>query len=368
MRKNRNMNPKSPPTPLLTEQRPAMNKRSKLLWSVLFIIMAATVYAVISQSRSFSFRAFTSYIAGTSKGWLLAAFAGMLGFIVFEGAAIAVICRAFGYPIRPRRGFAYSASDIYFSAITPSATGGQPACAYFMIKDGIPGTVTAIALLANLSMYTVSILIIGIASLLSHPSLFLSFGTLSQVLIVFGCILQALLSAFFFLLLVKSSLLHGICRKGLHFLCKIRLIKHEEQRQNKLDRYMEEYAAYADMLKQHKGTLVKVFFLNLIERMSILSVSLFVFLSAGGAASQAPDIWAIQCYSVIGSNAIPIPGAMGVSDYILLDGFGKIIPSYQSALNLELLSRSLSFYVCVIVCGITTAIKYLIQRKQRKLQ
>ena len=72
--------------------------RSKLLWSVLFVVIAAaTIWAVLSQSKSFSLRSFASYASGASKAWLAMALLSMLGFIVFEGEALAALCRAFGY-------------------------------------------------------------------------------------------------------------------------------------------------------------------------------------------------------------------------------------------------------------------------------
>ena len=342
------------------------NSRSKLLWSVLFVLLAAAAtWIVLSQSRTFSLRAFADYASGASKPWLAMALLSMLGFIVFEGEALVVLCRAFGYPTSHARAFIYSASDIYVSAITPSASGGQPACAWFMIKDGIPGMAAAVALLANLSMYAISILVLGIITLLIWPDVFLSLGLLSRGLVVLGYLVQSVLAAFFVMLLLKGDLLHKICRKSLHLLCKIRLLKKEEEKQRGLNRKMEEYAAHTRMMKEHKRAMGKAFFLNMLQRASVISVPFFIFLASGGKSARAGDIWAVQCYTVVGSNAVPIPGAMGVSDYIMLDGFGTVIP-YHDAVNFELLSRSLSFYVCVVLCGITVLIKYLYQRKQER--
>lgn len=340
--------------------------KNELLWSVLSVAIAAgTIWAVVSQSRFFSFDSFLSYILGTSKVWLAAAVASMLCFIFFEGEAVIAVCRAFGYRVGHRQGFVYSASDIYFSAITPSASGGQPACAYFMIRDGIPGSVAAVALIANLTMYTMAILVIGLFTLFTHPRIFLYFDHLSKTLIVLGYITQSVLSVFFLMLLVKNKFLHSLCCKALHFLCKVKILRNEEEKQRKLDQYMEEYAQYAQMIKGHKKAMINVFIFNLLQRLSIISVSLFVFLASGGELVKAASIWAIQCYAVIGSNTIPIPGAMGISDYIMLDGFNNLM-WVHNAVNFELLSRSLSFYVCVILCGVTTLVQYLKQKKQER--
>lgn len=340
-----------------------ISSRKKLLWTVLFAIIAtATVWAVVSHSKAFTAESFASYISDASKIWLIAAILSMLGFVVFEGAAVTAICRAFGYFPKRRQGFIYSASDIYFSAITPSATGGQPACAYFMIKDGIPASVTTLALLVNLAMYTLSILVINLFAAIFQPRVFMSFGLLSKVLIIIGVVIQIFLAVFFLMLLTKCDLLHKICHNALHFLCRIKLLKREEEKQRKLDNYISEYTAHSGLIKEQKRAMLLAFLFNLLQRLSILSVPLFVFLATGGELAKASEILAVQSYVVIGTNAVPIPGAMGVSDYIMLDGYGNMMP-YQSAVNFELLSRSLSFYFCVILCGAAVLIKYLIQKR-----
>ena len=339
---------------------------NKLLWSIVSVLIAAaTIWAVISQARAFSFESFVSYFLDASKPWLLAAVLCMLGFIIFEGMAIRTICHAFGYHVNHRQGFVYSASDIYFSAITPSATGGQPACALFMIRDGISGSVTTLVLIINLTMYTVSILCLGLFTLVTQPGVFLTFGLLSRILIVLGFLAQGLLTMLFLMLLAKRNLLHRICLRALRFLCKIKLLRHEEEKREKLEIYMEEYALYARMLRDHRGPMLKALIFNLLQRISVVSVPLCVFLASGGELAKAARVWAIQCFTVIGANTIPIPGAMGVSDYIMLDGFSKTI-QLHNVVNFELLSRSLSFYVCVLLCGISTLIAYLLAKRQKK--
>lgn len=348
-----------------TQGAKPLNKRSKIMWSVLFVaIAAATIWAVISNGEYFSAQEFREYVAGTSKGWLIAALISMLGFVVFEKEAVSAVCRGFGYPTGHGQGLIYSTSDIYFSAITPSASGGQPASAYFMIKDGIPASVTTIVLLINLTMYTLSILVISFFVAIVKPGVFMSFGSLSRLLIVCGTVFQVLLIVFFLMLLMKGDVLYRICRAAIRFLCRIKLMKNEREKERALKSYVSEYIMYYDMIKKHKRCIIVSFIFNMLQRISIISVSLFVFLAQGGSIAEAAEIWAVQSYVVIGSNAVPIPGAMGVSDYIMLDGFGRMM-SYQNAVNFELLSRSISFYVCILLCGAAVLLRYLIQKRRR---
>ena len=117
-----------------------------------------TVFAVASQSQSFSVEKFCEFIKTASPVYLAAALLCMIGYIMFEALAIRAMCREFKFRCSLKNSFVYSASDIYFSAITPSASGGQPACGYFMVKDGIPAVFTTVALVANLAAYAFSTL------------------------------------------------------------------------------------------------------------------------------------------------------------------------------------------------------------------
>ena len=85
----------------------------------------------------------------------------MFAFIVIEGQCLAIIARPLGYKMKLRQATVYSAADLYFSAITPSATGGQPASAYYMAKDGIKVSDGTTILVLNILLYTMSLIIMG---------------------------------------------------------------------------------------------------------------------------------------------------------------------------------------------------------------
>lgn len=340
--------------------------RSKLWWSLLFFAIAGfSVYFIVSRSRDFTLASFSEFIRRADPLWLLCAPLAMLVYIVSEGEAVRTAVTAFGFRPNHRQAFIYAASDIYFSAITPSATGGQPACAWFMMKDGIPVLISTVALLINLTMYTASILVLGLAALVTQPQVLGSFGGLSKLLIAVGFAAQAALAGFFLLLLYREKLLHRICSGAIHLACKLRLLRHEERRQEALDEHMETYLRGAKMGLAHNKALVRVFFLNLLQRFSVLCVPFFLCLASGGGFVRAARVWAVQCFTVLGATFVPIPGGMGVSDYLMLDGFGSFL-SPADLVDFELLTRALSFYMCVVFCGIATLVKFILLKKRDK--
>ena len=333
-----------------------LGKRKNQIWTVVAIILAAlSIWAVAKQTKDYSLANFREFIAGANPFWLFMAILCMISFIVFEGLALLCVLKAFGYKRAVNKGIVYSAADIYFSAITPSATGGQPASAYFMMADGVPAAVSAVALLLNLVMYTASIMAIGIIAVLINPHLFIDFTTPSKALIIIGYLLQGLLCTAIILLIRREDWVHAIGSALIRILGKIRIIRSTERFEKKLDRITNEYRDCAEMIDGHRGMLVKCFVFNFLQRSLQICVSAMLFLAGGGSAGKAVDIWVTHAFSVIGSNCIPVPGAMGVIDYLLLDGMNNLMDE-EAAISLELASRGISFYICVFTCILIVAV------------
>jgi len=343
--------------------------RKQLIFTLLFVAIAAlSVFLVVIQSKDFSLPDFLKYVKNSSPIWLIVSLISMLAFIFFEAYAILVLCKAFGAKKSLWNGYIYSASDIYFSAITPSATGGQPASAYFMMKDGMNGMMATSILVANIGMYTLAIIFIGTICLIFRFNVFLQYSVISKILIISGLFLQIGLFVFFWMLLKKDHLLQKICNWALNILCKLRIIRNRDSVQAKLDAYMDKYRKYSHLITgQHKALFI-CFLFNLLQRLAQMAVTVFVFMATTGKGiGEAIELIFMQGFVIIGANCIPIPGAMGISDYLMLDGFGSIMDESQ-AVNLELLSRTFSFYSCVIICGISVLVQYCIIKRRGKLK
>ena len=340
--------------------------KKKLLWACLSLVIAGlTIWAVASQSRSFSPAALWDLIRSAHKGWLAAALAAMFGFIFFEGMAIIRVTDRLGYRQTPLNGILYGASDVYFSAITPSATGGQPVCAWFMMRDGIPGATATVTLLITLVMYTMALLITGILTMLLFFPLFLAFSRLAKLMILLGSGVLLFLGLFFLMLLIKPAILHRICDALLHALEKIHLMRSAKKLRAKLDHVMEEYALCSKVLLGRGSVLAESFFWNLCQRLSYFMVTCTLFLAVGRGSAMAVKATAVQCLSCVGSNCIPIPGAMGAADYMLLNGFSQLL-SEEHAVTMEMLCRGITFYGSVSVGLIIVVIGYFVGRHKKR--
>ena len=343
-----------------------MSIRKKIFWSLLSLLLAGmSIGVVLSQLGEMPLRQLWESIQESNKLYLAAA--GVCGalFIVLEGEGLRHILSGIGYKTPFRKGVLYSAADIYFSAVTPSATGGQPACALFMLRDDLPTGAVTMTLIVNLILYTISIVLLGLAAVILDWRMFFRFRLVSKILITVGFAILLGLTVFFFLLLRSGKKVFGAIGGLYRFLHRHKIIRLLDARLARLEKAQEDYDQCVRLMREQPVALRKAFCCNFAQRAVRLLVPVLVYLAMGGSVSMAPTILAIQCFVTIGYNCVPVPGGMGVADYLMVDGFAELM-GLEDALHVEVLSRSISFYVCVAVSGMIVLVGYLRQRKRER--
>ena len=338
--------------------------KRKGLWAVASLLLAVFTVWFIMRRSGMSFSDFAASISSANPFWIFMGLLAMLGFIYFEGAALLQIVRVCGYPQKISRGFLYSASDIYLSAITPSGSGGQPAIVFFMMKDGIPAAVITAALVVNLIGYNVGLLFHGIVGMIFAGDVFLNYNTLGKVLIIFGFVFFSSLTVVAAMMLRHREWIFRMAMKFTSFLHRIHLIKNPERIHKKLEKVMEEYKTCVDVVSKHKGMWFRACLMNILQRFSQTAVAVFAFRALGGQGHTF-KLFGTQCLATLGATIVPIPGAMGISDYLMIEGYQQLMP-HDFTYEVQLLSRGMSFYTCVIVSGITMVIGLLFLGRKSK--
>ena len=340
---------------------------------MLFVVIAAlSVFAVLSAVKDFSLSVFREQMKGAEPVFIVLALICMLGFIFFEAMALRTLVKSFGERCSLKDSLLFASADTYFSAITPSATGGQPASAYFMVRSGIPSSCATVSLVFNLALYTLSILIIGIITIILTPSAYMLFRPAARVLIVIGAITLVGMAVIFVLIAVKRSFINRTGRILIGIGCRMRILRDRLKWDRRLEKWIEEYMKYAGTISSHKPAIVKAFVFNILQRLCQLAVTMFMYIAVNinNPWLAKPEVLlngvrllGAQSLISIGSTYIPIPGAMGYTDLMMLDGFSALMPEAHAA-GLELLSRFVSFYLCVIICFIIVMIALLSGRRK----
>ena len=344
------------------------NHKKQIIWAFISLLLALmSIWAVLGQSKEMSFQDLGAALLACNPGWLLLAILCMFGYITFEGLTIWYLLKHCGYTRRIDQGILYASADIYCAAITPSATGGQPVCAWFMLRDGIPmGFITAILAL-YLIAHTFATLVIGFLTVILNPASFGSLTLLAKFLVILGYLTVTGLAALFVCLLKKAKQIERIGGRIIDWLTKKGWVKQNKYWKDKLHGVLSDYSSCLSVIRGKGQVFLIVFVFALLQRLSQTIVPSLVYLAQGGIFRNVSQVFASQIYSAIGSMCMPIPGGMGVTDYLMLKGYQQLM-SREAAFQLEMLSRGLSFYVCIFVSLTAVLIGYVTIKRKKKLE
>lgn len=332
--------------------------KKNLRFTALFLAIAVlSIWAVTATSHNFSFESLLFELKNAKRAWIVLAIALMPGFIVFEGLALSALVEGLCGVKSNWRGIVYSAADIYFSAITPSASGGQPASAFFMHADGIDGAKTTVILIVNLILYCYSLLLSGFLAIPMAGSLFSRIETGAQILIVIGFVLISALSIGFWLLLRREEIIRSLGNFCIWAGEKLHILKNGDALRDRLSGLTVRYADCASKMQGKGRFILKAFIYNLLQRLCQSLIVVCCYLAVGGRKRRLLQVWAVQLMANLGAYSIPIPGGMGVADYLLISGLERV-PDMVNDTNMTLISRGISFYASVLLSIIIIGVAY----------
>ena len=122
-------------------------------------VLALTLYAVFHGE---DLGDVTEAIRACDGRWLLPAVGCVLAFIWGEAVVLWLLLRSSGQRLGPWPCFLVASAGFFFSAVTPSAGGGQPMQVYFLRRERVPVPVSAVILIAVTITYKLVLVIVGL--------------------------------------------------------------------------------------------------------------------------------------------------------------------------------------------------------------
>jgi uncharacterized protein (TIRG00374 family) len=256
-------------------------------------------------------------------------------------------------------------AGIFFSSVTPAATGGQPMQVYYMHKRKINISNAMLAMLICLATYqfvTVSIAIIG---------LIVKFNFFSQTLGRFSLLLYLGigLNAILLLLILAAVFSKTIIFKGVNLVFKIlqmfnpkRSVKFKEKALVEIEKYKKG----ANYIKDDKIFIINTILVTTVQILALHSIPFWVFKSFGLSSGSLITFILIQATLYITGAALPLPGAVGIGEGGFLVFFKSLFPANKLS-SAMLLSRGISFYLMMIISGISIILLHIgLNKKSRE--
>ena len=345
-----------------------MTKQAKKLIinvAVLVVLIGVTMLVLLLNYKELNFKNIGLFLK-ESRGWCIAAaFVCMLISVIAEGGALWLISRRLGHKTKAHQAFAYASADIYYSAITPSSSGGQPASLFYMVRDGMDGGMAGFTLVFNTLAYSAAIVMIGIFVLIAGPATFGQIdGHFSRVLIILGFIFQALLVLLVLTCMLFSRLPRKLGNAFIKLGKKLHVIKNQQKWHDKWNGVIDKYRHCRAELRKHWMLILPVLLLSLLQRAALMLIPCFI---CHAAAPEMPlcDLFILQAYVVLGYNSLPLPGGVGAFEYLYLHVYNAHF-NEAFILSAMMVSRVISFYFRTILCGLYTLVYHAVGLRKSK--
>ena len=215
-----------------------MMGKKKMFLNILFLllVMLLTIYFVF---RGKDIGDILQAAAEADLRYLLLGVVCVVIFMLGESSIIYYMMRTLGARVKMGHCALYSFVGFFFSCITPSATGGQPAQIYYMKKDRLPIPISTLVLMIVTITYKAVLVLIGILVCLFGRD-FLT-GYLGDLMWVFylGVALNVFCVTFMMILVFAPGLAKWGMVKGLGILEKLHLLRKKSSRLEKLEKSMD---------------------------------------------------------------------------------------------------------------------------------
>lgn len=324
------------------------SKETLIKWGLLFIVLAGITGLLIH--REYSLISIFSSLKHANPLWLIPALFAMIIFMLCEGINIGRCLKLTGHHISLLDEIKYAMTGFFFSSITPSASGGQPMQVYSMYKDGLAFSHSSLALLAELTSFQAAAAILATIGIIRESMANTVGSSVTIVILAAGIVLNLVILAILLFLIFSQSAVKTVASPVIFLLEKLCPSKAKIYK-IKILRGISEYRKAAKYIKHNPMVMVKAFSTSVIQLLAYFSITFFVFQSLGLQSFSWAKLTFMQAILYVSVSALPLPGAVGVSEggFSLL--FASLIPDGLMGIVM-VLSRFFSFILPLVVSGI----------------
>ena len=339
-----------------------MKPNVKKVLSALFIVLSVAAVFCIAFGNAELTDAWDA-LRRLHPGWLIGLAGCWCAFVFFDVLATWQCLRKQGFSVGLFKVLRINLIGLYYSNITPGASGGQPMQVSYMRKAGVPvgngTTAVTIRLIANQFMVSLlSLLFLLFNRSFVYEQLegaiwFVRIGWLVN----FAVVPLVLLAAF------KPAWIRKLAGGLIGLLARIRLIRDREAAAEKVSGVLDTYyTAIHDLLRSPAQILIQCLF-SALSMLALTGSVVFVYYAFGLSGTSWYHILTLSLLLFVSASYTPLPGASGAQEGGFLYYFRNIFTGGTSGIAL-LTWRFFTYYIALFVGVITLLFESLTHRKK----
>jgi len=338
--------------------------RKKLIFSYIYIILTVILIGYL-LSGSIEIDSLKQLFSEMNYIWLVGAFLCIVIHWIMDSV---IVYQIVPYIAQNRKSFLscvkYGIVGLYYAALTPFASGGQPMQIFYMKRDGIPvGKATAIVSV-KLFVWWSSMCFSFIVYMILRGAFFYSNYKAIFWIAVLGFLVNLFGVIFILIVLTNESGAKKIVVWILAILSKIRIIKHPEKAYTKVEKSIMDFAQASSYVRKHKIKVFISFVLSCIKVSFMFAVPFIVFKAFNLDGYNFVDLSSLNTFMFLTVSFMPTPGTSFAAE----GGFRLVY--YPLFGNLTAMAiavwRIITYYLILLVGGLVVIIDQIWNIKKSK--
>lgn len=328
-------------------------KKKKRTSLVRFLYIGATILVIVLIGLlTVDVHEMTSAFAQLNLRWLFACIGCLLLYWVTDGILLYDIT-SYMYKREP---FFHSLKvgiiGLYYGALTPFATGGQPMQVVYMSRREMPvGTATCIVSV-KFVVYELSLCALYIVAMIIYGPIFYQNQNAMFWFSTLGFVVNAAAVFFIIMTIVNKYLVLRMGKTMIRFLSKVKIVRKKEKVLENFEKTIEDFHIAARYISHHKLRTIGSFVISVINLVIFFAIPFFIYTAFGSPGGKhIIDIIALQSFLYIAISFVPTPGSAGAAEGGFHAVFAAIFGS-GAVFAPMLIWRFLTYYLMLIVGSI----------------
>ena len=240
-------------------------------------------------------------------------------------------------------------SALFFNAITPFSSGGQPFQVYLLNKQGIKISESTNALLQNFLSYQLALITLGtVAIIINHFMGIIPNTSLLKHIVIIGFVVNVIVLALIIYLGKAKNINTKMFNKIFNFVFSLKFIKNREVLKEKANKKIDEFYESGNYFKNNKYILLKAYSFNLVSLIILYIIPMFIFFSIKVYDVNVIESIVCSSYTYFVGSFVPIPGGTGGLEYAFIEFF-RVFSSSALISTCMILWRFVTYYLSMIL-------------------
>ena len=325
------------------------SKKRIILNFTIFVLLFVATYYIIFRKQNISL--LINNLKNVNPVFIIISFICMIIYYLIEAFNVNNLLKAFKEKYSLLKSFNATLIGVFYSSITPAASGGEPMQIYYMSKDNIKVSHSSLALLIQLFCHLLSIVVFGvIATIFNIDVVDHRLLILFSIGLTFNIIVLIIYSIGIFSEKLTNKLIK-IVEKILRFF----KIKNIDIINEKIEKELTLFHESSNFIKENKKEFIKAIIIAFIQIFVYYSVPYFVYRSFGLNEYNLLYVVSLQSILFCTVSCLPLPGTVGINESVFLLLYSHIY-SENSIMDALLLQRGVTFYLFVLITLIIVVI------------